>query len=184
MSNFKPEVVPVKTWNGKITHYEASLFGFSAAGKTKDEALEKLHGIMCRIKPPGGTMSPRVIHYKDWVAIVWYDVEMGWMYGVRHEDDPRDISGYNSERLSRDEITDQARLELATQSYTPNVTDTSKVEYPEFAFNYEETRKEFHRRAIHINRHQYAIQILKLNPDEAHCYAGKDPGRPDLWKDK
>lgn len=178
--SFKPEVVPIKAWNGRIFHYEASLFGFTATGGTKDEALQNLHGVMCRIKPPGGAMEVRIIHYKDWAAVVWYDVEQGWMYGVRHEDDPRDVYGHSNERLSRTDVTEKAKLELAIQSYVPNITDTSKVEYPEFTLTTEHS-KEFHARAISANRYQYAIQVKKMSADDAHNYALKNPHRADLW---
>lgn len=178
--SFKPEVAPVKAWNGKILHYEASIFGFTATGKTKDEALQNLYSMMCRIKPPGGAMEVRIIHYKDWAAAVWYDVEQGWMYGVRHEDDPRDVYGHSNERLSRTDVTEKAKLELAIQSYVPNIIDTSKVEYPDFVLTTEHS-KEFHARAISANRYQYAILVKKMNPDDAHNYALKSPYRADLW---
>jgi len=78
LSSFKPEINPVKGYNGRLFHYEASLFGFTATGKHKDEALKNLYETMCRIKPPRGSAEVKIIHYKDWAAVVWYDVEQGW----------------------------------------------------------------------------------------------------------
>lgn len=184
--SFKPEVVPAKAWNGKIFHYEASLLGFTATGKTKDEALQNLHSMMCRIKPRDGAMQPRIIHYKDWAAVVWYDVERGYVYGVRHEDDTRDMTAITLPDRNRYspgsmyEVVDQAKFELAIQSYVPNITDTSRVEYPDFTLTTEH-RKEFHARAISANRYQYAIQVKKMSADDAHNYALKNPHRADLW---
>src|SRR5574343_140554 len=158
-TSFKPEVAPCKEWSGKILHYEASLFGFTATGQTKGEALQNLHSVMCRIKPRGGAMQPRIIHYKDWAAVVWYDVELGYVYGVRHEDDTRDMTAItlpDRKRYSPGsmcEVVDQAKLELAIQSYVPNIQDTTKVEHPEFCLTTEH-RKEFQRRALTVNRYQ------------------------------
>lgn len=184
--SFKPEVSPCKEWSGKILHYEASLFGFIATGQTKDEALQNLHKTMSLIKPYQGTHGPRIIHYKDWVALVWYHTELGYVYGVRHEDDTRDVSpgtlvGPPRHSLgSFNEVEEQARLELAVRSYVPNIQDTAKVEHPEFCLTTEH-RKEFQRRALMANRYQYAIQVKKMSADDAHKYATRCPQRADLW---
>ena len=180
--SFKPTVEAIKTFKGRISCYRASVFGFEAHGRTKELALDNLHTKMCWILPPNGKQSVALIHSGDWTAIVWYDVEDGWVYSVRHREDPRDLYGNTAAagRNSREETMEFARLQLAIQAYVPDIVNRTKVKHPGVPLTQEHSQ-EFTQRAISANRYQYAIQIKGMSPDDAHSYALKNPQRSDLW---
>lgn len=121
---------------------------------------------------------PYVFAWRGWTIMVWRDASGYAWKAFQDAGETHDPNGYSQSAFDTFDAAKQAaRRHLAAVGWTPE----DGVELPEWLTDRDD-RAQVASQYLHYARYYEACKIHGLKDNDAHDYAGCNPGNPQAWK--
>ena len=177
----KPTITVTKQKSARgrrIIGYIASFCGWGMGGTTPQNAVDQLVNQL--LNAHNGSYTPKILEYRGWVKLLVRDPVYGW--GSRYIKTPTSELETGMIFMSSGNYVDYKRFEEACLYDIAQNGWIRGEPVPDIVP--ERMRKEFESWMEFQNRYRYAKDKLGYGDNDAHDYAGRNPMRLEIWRDK